>query len=351
MEPPAANQPKPRATSARMAPPSFIEEIERPGPPPSMEEGPKSSRALTVFVAVFALLAFGGVVWYAYDQGRRIGGEAAAPLIKADPAPTKIRPEEPGGLTVPNRDKLVFDRLPGAGRDTARVERLLPPPETPVPPPVPATPPAPVVEATRPPPVSVAGVVAADIGGGSTESGSGTVETPTVAVPPPPPPVVASRPAAIPPARIETPPPPPPNPQATDQTVSPKAPVATAAPAPAAPAPPSAPVTVQPQAPAATATVVAPVPAPAPPPPAVGGPFNIQIAALRDRTSAEAEWARVVRRFPAELEGLSLTIKEVDLGDRGIFHRVQGGSLPEARARALCATLSAGGQACLVVRR
>ena len=353
----AANESKPRAASSRIAPPSFIEEIERPGPPPSMEEGPRSSRALTIFVAVFALLAFGGVVWYAYDQGRRVGGEAAAPLIKADPTPTKIRPEEPGGLEVPNRDKLVFDRLPGASRDTERVERLLPPPETPVVPPAPA--PAPATEApASPPPVSVAGVVASELSetpAPQVPSASGSGEESSIAVAPPPAPSVAPSPAAIPPARVEAPP-------VQPAPSAPTAPVAVApaetAPAVAAPAPAPARVT-SPSVPSVQAArpQAAPEPAPAPAPapvaqtPAVTGPFNIQIAALRDRASAEAEWARVVRRFPTELSDLTLTIKQVDLGDRGVFHRVQGGSLPEVRARAICAALDAGGQPCLVVRR
>jgi hypothetical protein len=70
------------------------------------------------------------------------------PAITADPAPFKVRPENPGGMMIPHQDKLVYGRLsPDASQP---VERLLPPPEQPMPhsyPPAPqgyAAPPYPV---------------------------------------------------------------------------------------------------------------------------------------------------------------------------------------------------------------
>ncbi|WP_193180760.1 hypothetical protein [Nisaea sediminum] len=132
--------------------PRIIEEDERPGPPPLMSEERGKGRGLTILAAVLAVTAFAGVVWYAYDQGRRIGSETAAPLIKADDSPSKVRPDSPGGMQVPHQDKLVLDDL-GSGRGAqngeGRVERLLPagpnpspprrkrpsPPQSPCPPP------------------------------------------------------------------------------------------------------------------------------------------------------------------------------------------------------------------------
>ena len=47
-----------------------------------------------------------------------------------------------------------------------------------------------------------------------------------------------------------------------------------------------------------------------------------------------------------------LTVQEVDLGERGIFYRVQAGFFPErAGASALCRALKARQQDCLVVKR
>jgi cell division septation protein DedD len=52
------------------------------------------------------------------------------PVVHADVEPIKIRPQEPGGMDVPNRDKLIYDQMAGTA-SAPRVERLLPPPENP----------------------------------------------------------------------------------------------------------------------------------------------------------------------------------------------------------------------------
>ena len=51
------------------------------------------------------------------------------PLIKADTQAFRVRPETPGGMEVPNQDKLIYERL--RENDTVRVEKLLPAPEKP----------------------------------------------------------------------------------------------------------------------------------------------------------------------------------------------------------------------------
>ncbi|KAF0222417.1 MAG: periplasmic protein TonB links inner and outer, partial [Rhodospirillaceae bacterium] len=64
------------------------------------------------------------------------GGDSAngIPVISADQRPIKIRPDDRGGMQVPNQDKLVYGRLEQGDGD-AKVERLLPTAEQPVPPP------------------------------------------------------------------------------------------------------------------------------------------------------------------------------------------------------------------------
>ncbi len=52
------------------------------------------------------------------------------------------------------------------------------------------------------------------------------------------------------------------------------------------------------------------------------------------------------------LGGLTLTVERADLGEKGVFYRVQAGPVAdEAAARKLCAALGERKQACLVVRR
>ncbi len=92
------------------------------------------ARLLPIAVAVIALAVFGGIVWYAYNQGVRSGSEEAAPLL-APEGEAKVAPEDPGGLEVEHTDKQVYDRISGDEADGESVERILPPPEDPMNPP------------------------------------------------------------------------------------------------------------------------------------------------------------------------------------------------------------------------
>ncbi len=92
-------------------------------------------RVIPVTVAFVALFCFGGLTWYAYNQGVLEGSEDAAPYLRPH-GPLKTAPSSPGGVEIPNRDKFVYNRLENRS-DDEKVERLLPPPEQPRP--LPAT--------------------------------------------------------------------------------------------------------------------------------------------------------------------------------------------------------------------
>lgn len=93
----------------------------------------RSGRGLAALLAVVVMAGSASALWLAYRVSSRDAVPESVPLIHADARPTKIRPEEPGGMQIPNQDRLVFSQLPGP----ASVEKLLPPPETPLPRPVP----------------------------------------------------------------------------------------------------------------------------------------------------------------------------------------------------------------------
>lgn len=314
---------------------------DRPGPPPELRDPPRRSRAIGAFLATFALAAFAGVVWYAYDRGLHAGSEATAPLIQADPSPIKVRPEQPGGLDVPNQDKLVYGALrPGQGEES-NVERLLPPPEKPAEPPAP--PPAPAATENEPAQDSAAStdssasttvpIPARTPQSAPTTAQEGTGQTPppvtsqTVPAPEPAPqPVPQPQANDIPPAKA-------PDPSSTETQV-------------AAAVPPPVPEAKPEPKPEPAAQ-----PAPPPKPAASEGRFRVQLGAFRDEAAARSEWNRLTKRYPTVLGGLSLRIQQVDLGaGKGVFHRIQGGMLTEDAAEKACATLKAQNQACLLVR-
>ncbi len=93
------------------------------------------SKLPAVLVSLVALCGFGAVVWYGYSWGNLAAKDGELPIITADLDSEKIRPSEPGGLEVPHQDTLVLNQLEPSGIEDQE-ESLLPPPETPMTPPL-----------------------------------------------------------------------------------------------------------------------------------------------------------------------------------------------------------------------
>jgi outer membrane biosynthesis protein TonB len=119
------------------------------------QEYPRRDRRLPAILLTATVMAlFAGGLWFAYVQGTKHAPVAAAqrdgvPLLRADDRPTKMKPEQPGGMKVPDQNVSLYNDKPTG----AQVEKLLPPPEQPmarpVPPPEPAPPPT-AVPAAQP---------------------------------------------------------------------------------------------------------------------------------------------------------------------------------------------------------
>ncbi len=306
---------------------------------------PRRRNLVNIAVVGAAVVVFGGVIFWAYNQGMRAGTESVAPILRADPNPTKIRPEQPGGMEVPHQDKLVYDRLnPANSGAPGEVERLLPPPETPMERPrAAAEPPAdeimPMAEEGE---GQVSALSAEEQGYQPAPAQQQTQPVPTYAPPLP----QQQQPRTAPPvqqpvqqqAQVPTH-------QPTQTLIPPSASTAQPRPAPAAAPPRPAPQ-----------TNVAPPPAAVQPKPAVaapaasGGPaVRVQVAAVDSEAKAGAEWQRLQRKFAGELGGLSMRTVRVEL-PKGIFYRIQGGPIDEARAKQICATMAAQGAGCSIVR-
>jgi len=312
------------------------------GMPPQRGGGRRG--LLGLGMAVVGIVAFAGAIVVVYGKGDTgpVGG--APPLLTADGTPHKSRPEQPGGIEVPHQDKLVYERLNERGTKS-NIERLLPPPEQPLPrpvvtpqmPPPPPLPPAPTVaQVPLPPPGATATVPRIPVE---------PEPLPPVASAPPVAPVPAPAPAPVVSAPVATAP----------VASAPAAKVAPAAPPPAAKPQPAPPV----QAAAAPAVPPKPQPAPAaapqqaaPPPaksPGAGG-WRVQLASVRSEAEAASEWKRLSSRHADALGGLSMQVVKADLGEKGVYYRVQGVGVDEARAKAACTALKAQNVGCVVVR-
>jgi outer membrane biosynthesis protein TonB len=263
---------------------------------------PHRARPSWLIPGLLALISLAMVLWWL-----RPGGDEAdvaiqdVPVIRADPLPVKVRPTDPGGLEVADRDKLVYRRF-GREGDGPAVERLLPPPEQPAPPPEPTPPPAPSEISTAPdlpPPPEAPGATQA---APQLPKGEDVVETAIATTPPEP-------------ATEKAPPPPAPSPAPAKD---------------------------------ATAAVAAP---PVPPKSVAAGDFHVQVAALRSETQAKAAWSDLQRKHADLLGTLTFSVVRADLGSKGVFYRVRGGPIAsDETARDLCAKLKARGIGCMVVR-
>lgn len=72
-------------------------------------------RGLLVAALVGAVAVVGGVGAFAFSFGGGSGSEAPA-IVKADNQPMKVKPENPGGIVIPNQDNKVYDAVAKGAR-------------------------------------------------------------------------------------------------------------------------------------------------------------------------------------------------------------------------------------------
>jgi cell division septation protein DedD len=253
------------------------------------EAAPAHRGLLAPALTLVVMAAFAGGLWVAYHAGRHAGGAGGAvPLIRADKSPIKVRPKDPGGMKVPDRNMLVYTEA------QPTVERLLPPPEKPLPRPAPP-PPAPV-QAAAPAPSVAAQPPAATA---PTRAPTPSVTSAPAAAPP--------RPAAQPPQTMAA---------LLRQVAGPEA---------------------KPEKPKSAAAASAGV--------------RVQLGSLRSEAAAHEEWQRLLHRNHDLLGRLSATTRRADLGERGVYYRILAGPVGDlAAAERLCGELKARSVGCLVDR-
>lgn len=289
---PTIYRPNESVASVRLDPPArpVAHEPDSIPPPPRdsllMRVNRRRGQILTVMVSVAAIASFGSVVWWAHNQDVKAGGRGLEPLVVQAPAtPSRVKPENAGGLVPPNQDKEVFNRLQ-PGTIPAQPEKLLPGPTNPKLPagalPTPAAP--------KPPDTEVA------------------TRTPT--------PLQAATPAAV--------------SGATSASATP--PVADA-PKPAAAASENGPT---------IASLIENVSGP------VGG-WRIQVASVKNEDVAKSTWARLQSAHGDVMANLRMQAVRVDLGDKGVWYRVQGGPLDEKQAQTVCSTLKTRKADCVLI--
>ena len=228
------------------------------------------------------------------------------PVIGPGDEPIKEAPKQPGGMQVPDQDKIILNG-PAA---QPKVEQILPPPPAPLPSPTPAAPP--VVAQTPPAPPA-----------------------PPVAAAAPPPPVAPST---------------PPTASAVASSPAPRQAVPATSPPPPPPPPPARPANVvAANPPANSSPVVTPSGEHVPQALAARGWF-VQLGAVSSTSAAQAEWTRLKRAQADLLASLSANAVRVERGG-GVIYRIEAGPLADGGAASqLCRSLQQRHVACIVLR-
>ncbi|MBU8545483.1 MULTISPECIES: SPOR domain-containing protein [Roseomonadaceae] len=241
-------------------------------------------RMMAVAGGMVAAVALGAGGWWAVQ---RMSGAGGVPVVEADPRPFKVRPDDPGGLRVPNQNALVLER-PGNRQSPAQTGR-----------------PAALVPEAEAPNIDLLRAAVA------------------------PPPVVAPRPVESQAAEA-------PDSAVLAQLAEPEL-AAGALPPPPPPAPP------QPTQLAATQ--------PAVPRAAPGGRFMVQLAAVTSEEGARSEFERISRRAPELFEGRGPVVQRLDRdGQPTLFRLRTAGFADQDGAQQFCEQLRARSLACIPVR-
>ncbi len=279
-------------------------------------EARKPVYASGIVIALVAVL--GSVIWYSYPRETAQREVMNTPIVRADASDYRVAPTEPGGMAVPYRESTVFNTLRSEeGTETAKVENLLPQPERPV---------------SRD---ELFAGLKVEEAAKAAESAPGVTEAVATTAVPVIAPATETATAKVEPAVADT----------TAVAVVAKEAVVEKVETVASVEKKVA-DTVSKTEPAAGVQKIDDKPAKA----SAGG-FYVQLGSVRARDGASGEWKKLQKSFSA-LSPLTMRVQEANLGDKGLFYRIQGGPVTEAEAKAICKSVSAqkpGG--CLVVRQ
>lgn len=256
--------------------------------------GSRFRAMMTIIASVAAIIGIMVVGWKMVGGRPGLTPGGGVPEIKAEDHPIKVRPDDRGGMQVPNQDKLVYRSMEdgeGTSNSPPKTERLLAPPEEPRPP------------GTSPPQADAAPPMP------EASPRAPVLEQKPVVAPPPEPKVTEAKHPAV---KQETPAKPAASPPvkkvAEAKTVEPKAALAS-------------------------------------------GDYVVQLGAVRSADAADKEWNRILHANNDLLSTLTPDVVKVDLPGKGTFWRVRAGALSDQAAHHLCQELSTRNQGCIVAHK
>jgi len=309
-------------------------------------ERSRSRKGLVTVAVVLGVgvVAVGGALML--RGGSTLTADGEPPIVQAEREPLKVRPENPGGVDIPDQNKQIYERGAQEGQ-TAVVNREEQPLD--------------VAEAARAlPPTPPPAAPSASPSLGMSSSAMAALGEPrrvrTVTVRPDGSFVVPGE-AASTPARTAAPAidaPATPQGATTPQPTGPTRSIAAPAPAARAPAPepqPSPSPALADPGPQRTASIPTQPPAARPAPEVTGatGAFSVQLAVGATEPEARTLATRLRQRFAGDLGSRAPAIRRAELNGKTLY-RVRVESLSRDEANALCTKLRAAGGQCFIAK-
>ena len=83
----------------------------------------------------------------------------------------------------------------------------------------------------------------------------------------------------------------------------------------------------------------------------MAGAWYVQLASARSADAAMGEWKRISGKNADVLQGLSPTVAQAEVADKGTYFRLRAGPVADkAAADALCGSLAGRNVACIVIK-
>lgn len=306
---------------------------------------PLRLRRYLILALLLGVVGGGGTYWLTSDSGQ----PEEIPTIRAE-GPTKLKPDDPGGIDVPHQDEMVFQKIANAGDgQQPPVEHLLPLPQE-----------LPAAETAKDnngpsgtvtPSTEAASPALAASSQAPTPQASPVPEVTATSAAQTPSPDPVKKEVLTPPAKealakldinqvqlAE-------KPENETQSASPLTSTETKN----VPEEKPASVASETKAPEKTKSAKESSSQEASAA-AIAKKFSVQLGSFPEQSSAQTELKKLQVKYADTLGGVKLQIKKADIGGRGTFYRIQGGPMSDAQARSVCAKLWSKRAPCIVIR-
>jgi hypothetical protein len=250
------------------------------------------SRLLKMIIGVAVITVITLITWAVWPDSSGKSDESI-PIVRADSGDFKVEPEDRGGMPIPNKDSTIFEAMEPAASQEKKVESLLEDTEQPL----------------KKEEVFV---------------GGGMAENPIEDV-------------SVPPSETIVP--------NQEKEVVEKSVVSKKSPAVVEEKKEDKKIDV-----IATLKKDAGTDKPKPKEKSVAkGNTFIQLASVKSDADAKEKWSQLKSKY-ASLQSLNLRVSRADLGAKGVFYRVQAGSMSLDAASSICSKIKSAGGDCLVVK-